>query len=70
MVDIAFANYLDQMDNLTETIDVPVLKNKTTFEETLPISLNVSKFDSELLTAPKTLKALFTNITAEKKILI
>ena len=28
----------------------------TTFEETLPFSLNVSKFDSELLTVPLTLK--------------
>ena len=32
------------------------MKNKTTFEQTLPISLNVSKFDSELLMAPRMLK--------------
>ena len=54
-VNIAFVNYLDQIDNLTESLEFPILKNKTTFEQTLPISLNVSKFDSELLTAPKTL---------------
>ena len=53
---IAYVNYLNQIDNLTKTLEFPILKNKTTFEQTLPISLNVSKFDSELLTAPKTLK--------------
>ena len=56
MVNTAFVKYLDQIDNLTETLEFPILKNKTTFEQTLPISLNVSKFDSELLTAPRTLK--------------
>ena len=29
-VNTAFVNYLDQINNLTETIDVPILKNKTT----------------------------------------
>ena len=55
MVNTAFVNYLDQIDNLTNTLEFPILKNKTTFEYTLPISLNVSKFDSDLLTAPRTL---------------
>ena len=31
MVNTAFINYLDQIDNLTETLNVPILKNKTTF---------------------------------------
>ena len=56
MVNTAFVNYLDQIDNLTETLEFPILKNKTTFEQTLPISLNISKFDSKLLTAPRNLK--------------
>ena len=30
--------------------------NRTIYEQTLPISMNLSKFDSDLLTAPKTLK--------------
>ena len=46
----AFVNYLDQIDNLTETLEVPILMDKTTFKQTLPISLNASKFDSDLLT--------------------
>ena len=56
MVNTAFVNYLDQFNNLTETGDIPILKNKTTFKKTLPISLNVSKFYLELLTAPRNLK--------------
>ena len=55
-VNTAFVNYSDQIDNLTETLEFPILRNKTTFEQTLPISQNVSVFDWELLTAPKTLK--------------
>ena len=51
MVNTAFINYLDQIDNLTKELEFPVLKNKTTFEQTLHTSLNVSKFDSDLLTA-------------------
>ena len=55
MVITAFVNYPDKIDNLTETLEFPILNNKTTFEQTLHISLNVSKLDSELVTAPKTL---------------
>ena len=55
-VNTASVNYLDQIDNLTDTPEYPILKNKTTFEQTLPTSLNVSKFYSDLLTAPETLK--------------
>ena len=55
-VNTAFVNYLDHIDNLTENLNVPIVKKQATFEQTLPISLNASKFDSELLTAPKILK--------------
>ena len=45
-VNTAFINYLDEFLNLTESLEFPIIKNKTTFKQTLPISLNVSKFDS------------------------
>ena len=54
-VNTAFVNYLDQTDNLTETLEAPILMDKTTFKQTLHISLKASKFDSELLMTPKTL---------------
>ena len=55
-VNTAFINYLDQFPNLTESLKLLIIKNKTTFEQTIPISLNVSKFDSTLLTASSNLK--------------
>ena len=52
----AFVNYLDSLDNVTDFLKFPILMNRTTFEQTLTFSLNLSKFDSELLTGPMTLK--------------
>ena len=49
----AFVSYLDQFTNMTESLRIPIIRNKTTFEQTLPISLNVSKFDIDLLTSPR-----------------
>ena len=57
MVNKAFVNYLDQFDNLTDSLDTPtILMDKTTFQLTLPISLNASKCDCTILTAPQMLK--------------
>ena len=66
MVNRVLVNYLDQIGNLTETLEFLIPINKTTFEQTLPISLNLSKFDSELLTAPRTLK-YFIHLYNNKK---
>ena len=69
-VNTAFINYLDQFPNLTESLEFLIIKSKTTFKQTLPISLNVSKFDSNLVTALGDLKILFTGILTIKKFLI
>ena len=44
------------------------IKSKTTFKQTLPISLNVSKFDSNLLTASSNLKDFIHQYTHKSKI--
>ena len=67
-VNAAFVNYLDKFPNLTEFLEFPVIKNRTTFEETLPISLNVSKFDQTLLTASTNLKEFINSHTNHKEI--
>ena len=36
-VNTAFINYLDQFSNLTESLEFPIIKSKTTFKQTLPI---------------------------------
>ena len=43
-VNTAFVNYLDQFPNLIESLGCLIIRNKTTFEQSLPISLNISKF--------------------------
>ena len=68
-VNTAFVNYLDQFDNLTESLEFPIVKNTTTFKQTLPISLNISRFDLELLTAPRNLKDFIHQYNHKKEVL-
>ena len=70
MVNTAFVNYLDHFDNLTDILEILTIKNKTTFKQTLLLFLNISKFGSDLLTAPRNLKDFINCITTRKKILI
>ena len=67
-VNKAFVYYLDTFSNLTQSPEFPTITNKTTFEQTLPISLNVSKFDPTLLTAPNNLKEFINSYTNNKEI--
>ena len=41
-INTAFANYLDIFPNLTESLEFPINKNRTTFKQILPFSLNIS----------------------------
>ena len=68
-VNTAFVNYLDSMDNLIDSLQFPLLMNRTNFGQTLPISLNLSRFGSELLTAPKTLKDFVHQFQYKKEII-
>ena len=65
-VNAAFVNYLDQFTNMTESLKIPITRNKTTSEKTLPISLNVSKLDADLLTAPRNFEDLTSTIIGRK----
>ena len=66
--DAAFVNYRDQMDNFTDTLDAPIIMDNTTFKQTISVSLNASKFDSGLLTAPKTLNSFVHQYHHKKEI--
>ena len=55
-VNTAFVDYLHSLNNLTVSLKFPILLNRTTYKQTLPISLKSNDFDSELLKALKTLK--------------
>ena len=67
-VNTAFVNYLDMFLNLMESLEFPIIKNRTTFEQMLPISLNISKFDKIFLTAPTDMKEFINNCTKHKEI--
>ena len=67
-VNTGFLNYLDKFPKLTESLEFPIIRNKTTFEQTLPISLNVSKFDLTSLTASSDLKEFINSYTNNNEI--
>ena len=67
-VNTAFVNYLDKVPNLTESLEFPIIRNKTTFKQTLSISLNISKFDSILLITLSDLKEFIDHYTNHREI--
>ena len=68
MINTAVANYLDMFPNLTESLQFPLVKNKTTYEQTLPINLNATGFDKTLLSAPTYLKDFINSYAKNKEI--
>ena len=67
-VNTAFVNNLNKFPNLTESLEFLIIRNKTMFEQTLPISINISKFDQMLLTASTDLKKFINSYTNHKEI--
>ena len=67
-VNTAFVSYLDKFSNVSESLGFPIIRNKTTFKQTLPIFLNISTFDPTLLTAFSTLKEFIHSYTNHKEI--
>ena len=67
-VNTAFANYLDMFSNSTESLQVLIIKNRTTYEQILPINLNISNFDRTLLHASTNLKDFINKYTRRKEI--
>ena len=65
-VNSAFLNYLDMFLNLAESF--PVIKNRTTYEQMLPITLNISGFDKTLLTAPTNFKDFMYSYAKHKEV--
>ena len=70
MIDTALANYLDMFPNFTESLQFPLIKNRTTYKQILPTNLNMSGFDKTLLKAPMNLKDFINSYAKKKKFLI
>ena len=64
-VNLAFANYLDQLD---ETIDIPIERNWTHQMHVLPISIEPFYMSQSLLLAPRTLKEYINQYQENRKI--
>ena len=64
----AFVNYLDQFTNMTESLEIPIIRSKSTFKQTLPVSLNISKIDTDPLTVPRNVKDFIHQYNSRKEI--
>ena len=65
-INIAFANYLDMLPNLTNPFQL--IKDRTTYEQPLPINLSIPDFDNSLQHAPSNLKSFMHHYTYYKGI--
>ena len=58
-VNLAFTNYLDMFQNLTDSLTL--IRDKTYYEQPLPIHLNIPHYDSSLHNEPTKLKDFLHN---------
>ena len=65
-INMAFANYLDMFPNLTDSFQL--IKDRTSYEQPLPINLSIPDFDSSLLYMPINLKGFMLDYTKNKEI--
>ena len=68
MINMAFANYTDMFPNFTESLQFLLIRNRTTYEQILPVSLSISGFGKTLLHASTNLKDFIYNYTRRKEI--
>ena len=67
-INMAFANYLDMFPNLTDSF--LLIKDRTTYEQPLPINISIPDFDRSLLHAPTNLKSFVQEYTNNKEFFI
>ena len=67
-VNTAFVNNLDMFPNLAESLQFLLIRNRTIYEQTLPINLNISGFAKTLLSTPTNLKDFLNSYTKQKEI--
>ena len=65
-INMAFTNYLDMLPNLTNSL--PLIKDRTKYEQTLPLNLGILDFDNSLKHAPTSLKNLMHVYANNKEI--
>ena len=63
-INMAFTNYLDMFPNVTESF--PLIRDRTTHKQPLPVNLSIPDFDTSLLHSPTNLK-IFLQVYAKNK---
>ena len=67
-INTAFANYPEMFPNLTESLQPPLIKNRTMYEQIVPVDLSISGFEKTLLHVSTNLKDLLNNYIRRKEI--
>ena len=67
-INMAFTNYLNMLPNLTNPLQL--IKDKTTYEQPLPLNFSIPDFDSSLRHAPTNLRNFMHNYANKKEFLI
>ena len=66
-INLVFTNYLDMLPNMADSL--PLIKDKTRYEQPLPLNLSMPHFDNSLRHRPTKLKDFMTNyINNDKEI--
>ena len=58
-INLAFTNYLDMLPNLTESLTL--IRDRTHYEQPIPICLNIPHYDNSLTNRPSKLKEFLDN---------
>ena len=61
-INTAFANYLDMFPNFTESLQILLIQNRTTYTQILPINFNISGFDKTLAKISFQIITLWTSL--------
>ena len=65
-INLAFTNYLDMLPNLTDSL--PIIKDRTRYEQPLPLNQSIPNFDNSLRHALTTLKDFMNDCINNKEI--
>ena len=65
-INLAFTNYLDMIPNLTDSL--PIIKDRTRYEQPLPLNLSIPHFDNSLRYRPTKLRDFMNSYINDKEI--
>ena len=67
-VNMAFAHYLEMLPNLTDSLSLPLIMNRTTYKQILPVNFSIPDLHKSLLHASTNLKDFINRYIKRKEI--